>query len=679
MMTRVMGAVRAWTPSLFWLVTLLTLAVFVATGCITAVAPPSLASLPPAPTPTLVATPTSQGGGELAAIPFAEQLRSVSVPVRNMSQLRARLVPLDSGAPLPLPETREYVLGDRLDFWVHNASTAQNSRVTAELVHKTAVAYAWVEVGQEYERRMVRQAIDEFSTRIYPAVVRAFGRENSPGVDGDVRLHVLHTTGMGPGVAGYFLGADQNLPSAIPYSNAKEMFYINLEWLNRLPSVERYETTLAHEFQHMIHYAHDRNEEVWINEGLSVFSQETAGFAREVAFPITFASAPGTQLNTWAEGAGSNYSHYGGSYLFVRYLVDRFGSEIARALVAEAANGVEGVRRVLARPPFNSDFTQVFADWQVALALDKPNALEPGRYGYHELDPTLMTTTPLSVDALAARPAEMTIPNFGTALYLLEDAGDVRLEFAGATETGISAARPASGAAMWWGNRVDDSNARLTNLLDLSGIAAGRPVTMSLSMWWDIEDDYDYAYVTASRDGASWAILPGQRTTELNPSGNSLGHAYTGVSRQVSAAGSGEEQQPEWVTETFDLAVFAGGPLWLRFEYVTDDAVNRPGWLLDDLRIPAIGLTDDFELGSDGWQSEGFLLGDGRLAQEWLVQVVELERGQPVAVRRIAVDGAGRARIEVDDLGGRRSALLFVSGMTEGSTEEATYTLSRAN
>ena len=63
----------------------------------------------------------------------------------------------------------------------------------------------------------------------------------------------------------------------------------------------------------------------------------------------------------------------------------------------------------------------------------------------------------------------------------------------------------------------------------------------------------------------------------------------------------------------------------MRFEYVTDDAVNRPGWLLDDLRIPAIGLADDFEQGSTGWQSEGFLLGDGRLAQEWLVQVVELE------------------------------------------------------
>ena len=42
----------------------------------------------------------------------------------------------------------------------------------------------------------------------------------------------------------------------------------------------------------------------------------------------------------------------------------------------------------------------------------------------------------------------------------------------------------------------------------------------------------------------------------------------------------------------------------LRFEYVTDTAVNTEGFLLDDLRIDAIGYEEDFEDGDGGWSAE---------------------------------------------------------------------------
>lgn len=672
------GRARPLNRIVLWLAALLAAALLGA-GCVALATPPGPMQLPAAPTPTPVVAPSSQDGADLIAIPFAEQLAAHPVPVRDLADLRRRLAPLEQTSAQQSEATREYEPGDTLDFWVHNATTAQNSRITAELLHKTDVAYAWMEVGQEYDARMVRRAIETFSKRIYPAVVSTFGRENTPGVDGDPRLHILHTTGMGRGVAGYFLGADQNPRSAMPFSNEKEMFYINLDWLNFMPSLEPYATTLAHEFQHMIHYAHDRNEEAWINEGLSVYSQETAGYSAEVMFPISFAGEPNTQLNTWSEGAGSNYAHYGGSYLFVRYLVDRFGPDIARALVAEPANGVEGVRRVLAAPPYNSSFEEVFGDWLVAAALDEPNGPQPGRYGYDDLNPQLTTTSMLPPNVFTPEGWESSALNFAAAPLLLSDVGDLRLDFAGLTETGVTAARPQNGAALWWSNRVDDSDARLTNRIDLSALAAGAPVTLSAAMWWDIEDNYDYAYVTASRDGENWQILPGTRTTLLNPSGNSLGHAYTGVSR-TNGTSSDDSQGliAEWVVEEFDLAAYAGGPLWLRFEYVTDDAVTQPGWLFDDLRIDAIGYFEDFESGADGWQSEGFLLGDGLLPQKWLVRVAEIDRGRLTAVSSIPVDDDGRARIEIVNLEGRRTALLFISGLSEGTTEAAPFTLRAA-
>jgi len=54
------------------------------------------------------------------------------------------------------------------------------------------------------------------------------------------------------GLAGYFWGKDNFKKSAVGASNEKIMFYINSELLKKDPK-ETY-TTLAHEFQHMIHF-----------------------------------------------------------------------------------------------------------------------------------------------------------------------------------------------------------------------------------------------------------------------------------------------------------------------------------------------------------------------------------------------------------------------------------------
>ena len=117
-------------------------------------------------------------------------------------------------------------------------------------------------------RESIADSIDHFAEVSYPAEVALFGSEWKPGVDNDPRLHVLHATGIGAGVAGYYSSADQYSRLANDFSNEKEMFYINLDWLNRTRDYDYYETVLAHEFQHMIHWYNDRNEETWLNEGL---------------------------------------------------------------------------------------------------------------------------------------------------------------------------------------------------------------------------------------------------------------------------------------------------------------------------------------------------------------------------------------------------------------------------
>lgn len=652
---------------------------------------PADGTLPAPPLPAPASTPQVFAAADLAALPAAEQLRMVTIPPRDMVALRTRLDPAiaiaaTATAAAPAPGAPDYAVGDTTTFYVHNSDTAVNREINATLVHKTDVAYAWVETGQAYDADAIARSIDIFSERIYPAAVTAFGREPFPGMDGDPRLHVLHTTGMG-GAAGYFLGGDQISRLGYPYSNQKEMFYISLDWLAYMTDAETYETVLAHEFQHMIHSAHDANEEVWINEGLSEYAQEVAGYPADLGFANSFSMRPDTQLNAWGGAVENNSAHYGASYLFVRYLVQRFGPPIVQAIVDEQANGIEGVRRVLAA--HNSSFEDLFADWLVALALDDPDALDGGgRFGYTELDPMpsepAATLTTWPVTQTTATAANFT----GSAYYLdgarpdgagsdgagAEDGGAVTFVFDGETTTTLAQQAPAAGTRAFWSNRGDMGEARLTRLFDLADVDAGAPLTLSVRTAWDIEPDYDYGYVMASSDGAAWTILPGQRTTRLNTAGNNLGYGYSGSSATGDAAGGGADAgATAWVTETFDLAAYAGGPLHLRFSYVTDDAVTRPGWWIDDLRIDALGYSEDFEGDAPGWQSEGWLLTDGVLPQPWLLQLATLQDGALVDLQRIAVDAEGDASIPITGLGNGRSAIVFISPMAEGTTTEAVY------
>src|SRR5690606_37179821 len=105
-----------------------------------------------------------------------------------------------------------------------------------------------------------------------------------------------------------------------------------------------------------------------------------------------------------------------------------------------------------------------------------------------------------------------------------------------------------------------------------------------------------------------------------------------------------------WRVEEFDLSAFAGGPVHVRFEMVTDDAINTRGLFVDDIAIPAIGYLDDVEAGGDGWLSEGWLLNDNQLRQEWIVQLMFFDSGSLTGVERVEVDDEGRATVQTPSL-----------------------------
>jgi hypothetical protein len=587
----------------------------------------------------------------------------IELPRRDPARLTARLNPTPAVAPTPAA-AQAYTAGDHETFWVHNSDAKRNIEIEAELIYQTDVAHVWVETGQSFDRERIERSIDQFSQVAYPALVSVFGAESNPGIDGDPRLHVLHTAQMGAGVAGYFYSADKVTRAINPFSNEKEIFFINLDWLNSLRDYTVYETVLAHEFQHMIHWNQDRGEDLWLNEGLSEYAQEVALYDADTGFAAALLANPDLPLTTWSPDPGANAPHYGASYLFVAYLAQRFGDAFLSRLVAEQSNGATGIDHVLAAVGAGVTFDDLFADWVIANWVDDPDALAgDGRYGYRRIDlPEARAAATITAVSL---PETADVANYGVDYLVLAGGDGGVFHFQGDTATQLADFAVADGDRLWWSNRGDDANPRLTRQFDLGALAAGAPVTLTMDAWWNIEETYDYGYVLASRDGTAWTILPGQRTRTDNPTGNALGAGYTGM--------SGDGATPAWVQEVYDLSDFAGGPLWLQFSYVTDDAVNTEGWFIDNVAIPAIGYTDSFDTDAAGWQSEGWVLTDNFLPQRWLVQALTFEGDRLTGVTRVPVAADGSAQIETDATDSRRSTVIAISGLTPVTTENAAY------
>lgn len=650
-------------------------------GCIAPIAAPSpqqaqeqTSSSPGALPPETQPSPHQPAthGTQHAELASRGPLASTDIPARDPVDLALRLDPsLDPALAAGIRAEgalASIAIGERERFWVLNSDTAAMQPVEAELVHQNERVNAWAQVGQPWNAETIRAAADHFAEATYPALTQVFGSEDNPGVDGDPRIHMLFTTGMGSGAGGYFLARDTVSPAVLETSNGREMFYINLNYAMTLMGQDRLDALLAHEFQHMIHSARDRNEETWVNEGMSELAEDVAGYRNLEDSFAWFAAVTDTQLNAWGAGSGENAPHYAAAYLFLNYLVQRLGIQVVPAIVDETADGIEGIRNVLAAMGAPS-FEELFADWVVALAADDLDAPgEPLAYGLLTVDvgPPL---TEQSLGALIDIGGRDTVNNFGTDYLSIDpDLAQATLLFEGATESRVSAAGATSGQFAWWGNRADMSDTRLTRAFDLGSIEPGQPLSLTASLWWDIEEDFDYAYLMASRDGEQWQILPGTHTSEPGNGVNDLGPGYTGLSQPDPATGAAS-----WITETFDLSDYAGGPLFVRFEYVTDDAVTRPGVHVDDVRIDAIGYFDDFESGAPGWESEGWLLTDGRLEQRWLLQVIEMAGSKLVAVHRYQTDANGHAAIDLGAMDATSQMYLAISGLTEGTTEPAEY------
>ncbi|HBR29093.1 MAG TPA: hypothetical protein DD789_06590 [Firmicutes bacterium] len=263
-------------------------------------------------------------------------------------------------------------------------------KVNATRIDKDKSDFTYIylddEVDEEFEN-MLQYYIEDLEQTFngyYEKLERAFGPPPAyTDIDGYPGIFYLLTEldhySDGPYVAGYFYGGNQFPKEDIPYSNEKEVLFLTTyrnpeatfkDWL------ENTKSTMAHELQHLINFtnrymkidSYDQLDqyatETWINEGLSMVAEDLVMdwnnplLDGERVIPYLMNPAADS-LCTW----GGEWADYAPAYMFMRYFVDRFGTDKIKELLHSDQFGLDSVVSVSGE----SSFAPLFRGWLTAV------------------------------------------------------------------------------------------------------------------------------------------------------------------------------------------------------------------------------------------------------------------------------------------------------------------------
>jgi len=215
------------------------------------------------------------------------------------------------------------------------------------------------------------EAARDFENNIYPRVTSFLGLEWRPGIDKDERITVFfHALNNKEG--GYTRTADGYEKIQIPSSNERRMMYLSLDLLDS-PLVK---VVMAHELVHLITFNQkERNfrveEETWLNEARAEYIYTFLGY--DANFPEVlenrlkdFLENPSDSLTEWN---GTKFD-YATIFLFVHYLVDHYGEEVLRRSLMSPNVGIESINTALASLGYRDRFSDIFANWTLAVILN---------------------------------------------------------------------------------------------------------------------------------------------------------------------------------------------------------------------------------------------------------------------------------------------------------------------
>lgn len=275
-----------------------------------------------------------------------------------------------------LPKPSENAIGDTVEFNMLDYSTNNFYKLRAVLKAKGDHTQIWVDVlsldSSFVNNTVINQILTTLESKtddssidpnngIYEIDVATFG--NPPNYDGDGLVDFLVTDirdGLEDSntyVAGFFSSWDQGNRAG---SNKRDILYIDSK--QGIYQDGKYNTytvmgTVAHEFQHLIHYKQDSDEVTFINEAMSELAGTLCGYG--LSYPGYFFDDPNKDLTRF----DNELKDYASVNLWSVYIYEQFGINFIRNFVANEMNGKSGFNNTLSNMGIATDFDKVFQHW----------------------------------------------------------------------------------------------------------------------------------------------------------------------------------------------------------------------------------------------------------------------------------------------------------------------------
>lgn len=471
-----------------------------------------------------------------------------------------------AGEPGPAPLTPLYQVGERESFFVSRPDGAAPQRIQATLAAATPSTYLWVEEGLSYNAGELAGTFEDLQyiallqrmRGIHGDVTRLPGLApvaepgsllRLPNVDDDPHFFLLFARGTGLEPAA--ISQADLLPAALApggYSNQRELMLLDATALGNEPLASQAWLTLATAAHfEFLSQSHAPQQSLWLRRALAHFVASRLMGLRPVL---------DTEAETWLDAravpltrpAGLNDPEISsGQYLFLEYLLQRFGVDLLQQLFLQAEAGLGALDDALAalglvdalsgRPLTGLD---LFADFTVAAAGDlfPPGALADGRYTLlgDVLPEEGLPAGVVLENRLDAAIQDVPLDQFATQYFYLyhDQPASFRLHFHGADESALLPLPQTDdpGNRFYWSGVGSNRDHTLTRRLDLRQVERA---TLHFDGWHMLADQRSYLYVAVSADdGDSWQLLDGGY-----PGGNRHGLAWgpglTGVSNNEPA------------------------------------------------------------------------------------------------------------------------------------------------
>jgi hypothetical protein len=340
------------------------------------------------------------------------------------------------------PTRRSLAVGGTIAFWINNgdATLGGDSQrpATARVTTEHATFYVDTEAATVVSDATLARLADAFEHQIRPRMTPVFGE---PSLPKNQPIDVVFSPWIGQaagrkGMMGYFwprdvLGPGGNATDLRQHANSRHVLFLSTALLTQ-PDVTVF-GTLAHEYQHLLMFdaksrrdGQPHTEETWLDEGFAMLAMDLAGYGLPGGDPFVadevdaFRHAPTSySLTDWSHNP-HGYS-YGLSYLFCRYLVDRFGVGIVHEVQSTPGAGTVGLGEVFAKRGLS--FSEVFMDWARTTWRSPAGmtAAHPSTHGDFSLRPWGLA--PLELDGLPDSARTLSIQNDTRPLVVLDAQG----------------------------------------------------------------------------------------------------------------------------------------------------------------------------------------------------------------------------------------------------------------